>query len=275
MKKGIFTICVILVSMTMVFAQNTELKSKKGVPILPEAGEYSLAVDAVPFLCYFGDAFNGTVGNTAPIFSSPQGMTIIGKKMIDANKAYRVMFRLGMTTLTDKNEVGKDLSTTDFVTDKMTNGETNIMLGVGIENRRGKGRVQGVYGYQAFINLEMASTKYTYGNSLTGTALSTDWTTTPPSATLMTSRLTKNKQGMVFGLGAEVFAGVEYFFAPKMSLGGEFGFGLMVEMEGKDKVETESWNGTSSSTTEVENGGAFGIGIDNVITGKITLSFYF
>ena len=75
------------------------LMSKKGVPILPEAGEYALGISANPFLEYFGNFLNGTNGNNSPVFDfagNPLGtpFALYGKKMLDANTALRARFAL-------------------------------------------------------------------------------------------------------------------------------------------------------------------------------------
>ena len=106
------------------------------------------------------------------------------------------------------------------------------------------------------------------------------------------SRTLKQTMGTGFGFGVRAFAGVEYFFAPKMSIGGEFGWSIAYVSRGKSKTTTEAWNGTSNSVKEVETetggGGVFRIDTDNSPngygttspilagpTGAINLFFYF
>ena len=49
---------------TSAFAQ--DLTSKRGEPILPEAGDYMIGIDANPFLNYIGRL--GSSANVAPTF---------------------------------------------------------------------------------------------------------------------------------------------------------------------------------------------------------------
>ncbi|NQT78499.1 MAG: hypothetical protein HQ565_12345, partial [Bacteroidetes bacterium] len=89
-------------------------------------------------------------------------------------------------------------------------------------------------------------------------------------------RTLKEKAGMEFGLGVRAFVGVEYFFAPKISLGGELGWGIGFLSQGKGSVETEKWDGTAvqTITTDVGGGSQFRVDTDN-LGGSINLLFYF
>ncbi|MBR9831853.1 hypothetical protein GYB57_06890 [bacterium] len=63
-KKMFFAVAAVLIS-GVTMGQEV-LTSKKGVPILPEAGDYAIGVDATLFLDYTGNLFNGNLGNTSP-----------------------------------------------------------------------------------------------------------------------------------------------------------------------------------------------------------------
>ena len=162
----------------------------------------------------------------------------------------------------------------------------NIGLGLGIEKRRGKGRVQGVYGAMANLMIASSGDKFTFGNSFSSDNTSPystiyPWYHESPGVyhyESVNSRVTKLNDGLKFGIGANAFIGVEYFFAPKMSIGGEFAWGLAVELTGKSKETVESWDYSASAvkTKETKSGGGMYIGIDtNNSGGAINLSFYF
>ncbi len=87
---------------------------------------------------------------------------------------------------------------------------------------------------------------------------------------------------MTFGIGVRGFVGVEYFFAPKISIGGEFGWGINFLSTAKGSSETEVWDGTGVKTTETESAGdsQFHVDTDNLagvdnLDGSINLLFYF
>lgn len=290
MKKAIFTLLIIFSVFAVANAQ--EMVSKKGTPILPEAGDYAIGINAVPFFNYAGNLLNGCAFNASPTWTWINNQVITGKYFVDANTAYRFKLRLGLGSANDKKLVADQTATTTpaQVEDKMTISHTDVVLGLGLEKRRGKGRVQGIYGAEAQILLAMGKTKYTYGNAINATynaPLSYCWVDNVaplpvpcPGAGLATTRVTENKAGMTLGVGARAFVGVEYFFAPKISLGGEFGWGLNFTSTGKGKKTEEGWmlNTTAAAvgTLETETGGsgAFGIDTDNPYA-AINIMFYF
>jgi len=279
MKKAIFTFLVLLCAVAVVNAQ--DLTSKKGVPILPQAGDYGIGINAIPFLDYAGDLFNGTANNATPFWGFKDNlapMVISGKYFKDANTAYRINLRIGYNSFTEKHLTPEDGATdpTATVDDKLTMSQMDIAIGVGLEKRRGHGRVQGIYGAEAGLMFGSAKDKYTYGNDFTATT-GTWWDfETDTYMTNATPRPTECKEGAIFGLGVRAFVGVEYFFAPCMSLGGEFGWGLGFYTQGKGKETYESWDGSAAKETEFEVGGSsmFHLDTDNW-GGAINLNFYF
>ncbi len=282
MKKRFTLAIALLFSATSIFAQDSGLVSKKGVPILPEAGEYSLGIDATPFFNYFGNFLNGTAGNTAPTFgfTAAHPMQITGKYMVDANTAYRGIFRLGFTSLSESQYVNDDSNTSStpaFVEDKRKQSQFNLALGAGLEKRRGKGRLQGIYGAQALILFGTNSTSYEYGNEMSSSNTNPtfyDWSTYSVSSG---TRNTEDKQGTTFGFAVQAFAGAEYFFAPKFSISGELLYGLGIASTGDGTLTTEYWDAGSSSvkTQDTNTGGNFYFGLDTGISGVLNLNFYF
>jgi hypothetical protein len=249
MKKGL----LIVAMMIGVTASAQDMNSKKGTPILPEAGDWSIGIGANSSLNYFGNLLNGNADNSPMSFDWTNGNdnVITGKMMKDANTAYRVGLRLGFgSTTADNQEVDADGDgVADFDSVEIKNGGSNINLAAGIQMYRGKGRVRGFYGAEA--NIGLSSAKET-------------WTATDLSV--------EAKAGSTFNLGVRGFVGVEYFFAPKMSLSGEFGWGLGIE-----SVKGTETTVTIGSTSSTETGGkssSFGLDTDNA-GAAINLNFYF
>ncbi|MGQ9846383.1 MAG: hypothetical protein ACUVQP_02620 [Bacteroidales bacterium] len=259
-----------------------ELKNKQGVPILPEVGDYAIGIDATPIFNFFG---NFVKINSGGPFNDPSSMNFVnnnhaiyGKYFVDANTAYRINLRLGLTSTTDKEYVMQDgqSDTSVKVIDKAKYSNTNIILGFGMEKRRGKGRLQGFYGAEAQLMYADSSKKYTYGNAFS----SSNPYPTPadPNVIINGGRITKAKIGSTFGIGARAFVGVEYFFAPKISVGGEFGWGLSIALQGDGKRTTESWDFANSTvkTTETKTGGGGSMGFDtDNFGGVIYMMFHF
>ncbi|MFO8053809.1 MAG: hypothetical protein R6U19_01415 [Bacteroidales bacterium] len=274
------------------------LMSKKGIPVLPQAGDYALGVDASPF---FDLAGNLIKINSGSVFNDPSSFdfvtsdnTVFGKYFVSSELAYRGKIRIGYHTRTMKNMVTDDTydgdpgdydPAEDDVMDKYVESFSTVTLGAGIEKRRGYGRLQGFYGAEVLLMYRNGgpsdpNENYSYGNEFDEDNNSPTTTTDFVNgiASPVSSRTLNVKQGASFGLGARVFAGVEYFFLPKMSLGGEFGWGLHFMTRGKSKTTTEAWDGAEDEVIEVEsheaNGGEFHLDTDN-FGGQIFLMFHF
>ncbi len=247
-----------------------DLTSKKGEPILPEAGDWSIGIDANPFLNYLGNFFNksastsGTTtvntANQAPSWNFlTVNQTITGKYFIDEKTAYRGSLRIGFNGNTIREVKPNRMfmpSTNGFpnsillIENSVKYSNTTIGLSVGIEKRKGKTRLQGYYGAEAGFYVNSQKRVYHYGNDLvvnlspTGpkqpqnvSASSSDniaglgnvvaaSTIYQGSASSDTARLTKYKYGTVISFGVRAFVGAEYFIFPKISIGGEFGWGI-------------------------------------------------
>src|SRR5690606_11663081 len=73
---------------------------------------------------------------------------------------------------------------------------------------------------------------------------------TPTDAFGSTSpRITSQKYGKETAFGIGGFAGVEYFVAPKISIGGEVRAALYFEGQKGGKITRASWDATASSVT--------------------------
>lgn len=250
MKKSLLIIAMFIGA--SVSAQ--DLTSKKGTPILPEAGEWSIGVGANSTLEYFGNLMNGN--NNAPTFDWANDQIITGKMMKDANTAYRAYVRLGLgSTKAADQEVTFPGGGPVVDSIEVKNSATNIALGAGLQKYRGKGRLRGIYGAEAMIMLSSAKETWD-GTDETLGAISIE-----------------DKAGSTFGLGLRAFIGAEYFFAPKMSVGGEFGWGLMLQSTGEGEI-SGSIDGDAIDPIKTGKSSSFGIDTDN-FNGSIILNLYF
>ncbi len=301
MKKSIALVAMAF-GVTSAFSQ--DLTSKKGEPFLPEAGDYMIGVDATPFLNYVGNFFgkagnaSGPNSNQAPTWDylNANSNIVSGKYFKDATTAYRVGIRLGYDSKTTKKYLS-DVTETGLTyptlptqkEDKVAQNKSTLGITVGIEKRKGKTRLQGFYGADLVIWGQSTKNKYTYGQAVDGTTAGlTDVTTGAVGNTSdffsingvdnagadanigvagqTSGRITSKKVGGGFGAGVRAFIGAEYFIAPKISIGGEFGWGIGYMTGGKTVTTVESIGGTSPAKSDVtkteKNGGHFVIDTD-------------
>jgi hypothetical protein len=288
MKKQITTVAT-AIALGLFTANAQDLTSKKGEPILPEEGDWGIGVDATPFLNYAGNFFGKTASNSAPTWDFLSGnQTIVGKYFKDATTAYRAAIRLGFGSSKNSNYVNDDTNTSPdpkFVQDTKSTSFNGIGLSAGLEMRKGKTRLQGYYGGEVGLFIGGMKDKFTYGNAFSSTNMtptSTDWTTMTSGAAV--SRTTEHKYGSMFQFGLRGFIGAEYFVLPKMSIGGEFGWGLGFSSVGEGQITTETWdmanNAVKTTTTKTGKQSSFAFDTDNVnsifgATGSLRLNLYF
>ncbi len=260
MKKKILFVAAILTA-GLTFGQDG-MTSKKGAPILPEAGDNAIGFDANNLLNYGGNLLNGSATNGLSNLNLMQNNTIYGKMFVDANKAYRGMVNIGFGSNTNTSLVADATDPAKTVEDEVKSSNMSFAVGGGIETRRGSGRLQGVYGPMAMISIGSSGTENTYGNKIDDLGAGT-------------SRVTETKAGSTFGLTLGAFGGVEYFFAPKMSLGAEISWGINFSSTGAGETTTESFDGTSSSTNTVETGSSSSFNLGTSPNTMISLNFHF
>lgn len=270
---------VTILAMFMAFAVSAQdLTSKKGEPILPEAGDWALGFNAVPFLNYAGNMFS-QAGNTSPFpaYINGFGNTIVGKMFIDNQTAYRAMVRLNFTSASVTEMVNDDAGNPgDMTEDKASLSTSNVTIGLGQEWRRGKTRIQGFYGAMGMLTFGSASQSYEYGNSFTSTNQTPTTTDFGDNLPFGGGRVLEEKSGATFGLMVRGFAGVEIFVFPKLSLGFEYGWGIGFVTSGGGTTTVEVGDGTASEETEMDatKFSAFGFDVDNGL-GAMNIIFHF
>ncbi|MDR0419156.1 MAG: hypothetical protein LBH34_02960 [Prevotellaceae bacterium] len=272
-------------------AQESEESKKKNY--LPQAGDYALGVDAAPFLTYLGNFFNQAGNNVAPFFNGVDN-TIYGKYFLSDDRAIRAKLRVNIFNETNKQTVIDDaesqrnpLATT---IDRRKNGVTDIELIGGYEFRRGRGRVQGFWGGELGLGITSGKVTFDYGNPMTDANQTptsvTNWNPVTIGGT--SNRTTKIKNGVDFYLRPRAFAGVEFFIANQISIGGELSLGLDIRARSQGETTREEYlsNQVMERKSRTRNGnedaGGFGFltynndnALNPMVGGNIFLMFYF
>ena len=238
--------------------------SKGGKQITPVAGDMGLSMDASPFLEFVGNILNNSSNNNAPDVNSP-GFTnnqITFRYFLEDNMVARARLGITQTTTTIKNLVQQDKQTDQNVRveDKQVQSADGYFVAAGVEMRRGNGRIQGYYGGELAHSKTNNSFFREYGNAMTQDNQAPRSTTSFGSGANNGSANVQNRQIASYGgrnvfIGVNGVVGVEYFFAPRISIGGEFilGFGLTMEQAGENQFEEWSDDGIEVTVTPDEN----------------------
>lgn len=268
MKRKLLIVCAFTGMGTFLNAQTTMVKNDRDQVVTPEAGDWALGADASPILNYVGNMFNGTTGNSINN-AFVNNAAIFGKYFVDENTAYRGSFRITTlsnkaTALTDTNTAGGD---PEYISDVTKTSGFSFYLSGGLEKRRGHGRLQGYYGGELGLGFGAATPN-----------TSTDYEL-EISATNPGPRIVSAKAGSSFSVGLRGFVGAEYFVIPKLSLGVEFGWGLLFRTTAQNEQVEESWNGTevvTTTTSTVGKSSNFGLGTDSgVPAGSVRIMYHF
>ena len=259
MKNFVFSIIFVLCMGFSAFSQNFEdgfnpaYANKRGVYLLPQAGDFAIGVDATPFLSFVGNIFTSGA-NTPPLFDGVN-QTIYGKYFVQDFRAVRVRLTLNMSNNTIKGEVADDVKQSAtpqdpdaILFDAQKLSYSYVEIGAGYEVRRGNGRVQGFWGGEVFFGVSNEKEKYEYANNMT-TNNQTPSTYSFPGYNnrLSTSeRVTERKPDSNIFAGLGTFVGIEYFVAPQISIGGEFGLGFMFRSSAQSESTSERWNSTDN-----------------------------
>lgn len=284
MKKKILFVAAILGASFGSIAQDDNADKV----FTPEAGDWALGFDAAPALNYFGNMFNGTQNNSLSsdfVHNDFTNQALFGKYYVDATTAYRGSIRL-MSNSTTTNVLtdtilggGYNNGAPGYYNEEYKTSNSMILIGGGLEKRKGDGRFQGYYGGELMIALGGGpKNTNTYDVAMTTESVADGYATS--------GRILSAKAGGTFGLGLRGFAGVEYFVLPKISLGAEFGWHFMLNTTGEGEQTTENWglvvtNGTAATdpsayevTTTTAKSSSFDLDTDN-FGGNIKLMFHF
>lgn len=263
--------------------------SMNGHEVLPQAGEYALGIGASPIITFAGNMFGFTNSNSQnPFAYASKGFptaVIYGKYMKSGDVAYRGSININIGTTTNMFVIDNDYSDNpdDLLSDSRTYQASSVLLGAGLEKRRGESRVQGIYGAEGFLYYSTGDQyTYEYANPITlenqtpeSTAFGNPTTLGAPAEGY---RIVNAKMGNTVGIGARAFVGVEYFIAPKISLGGEFNWGVALMNYGSQEVTFEAWEGESDQvvghTLSSINGSSVNVSANN-LGGNVNILFYF
>ncbi len=285
MKKVIIALLALAMLPAAAFAQEEKKQ------YTPEAGDFAIGFDAAPVLNYVGNMFNANTYNGfralsgTPSFAVGPTASIMGKYMLTDELALRA--NIGILVGSDKErgyvadqeaQLLNPFSEAKLVDTKTTrNNGASILFGV--EYRKGKKRVQGVFGGGLLVAVYNKSIKYTYGNAMTTVnqrpAVSDALTGTYEGVNRMLN--VRSDGNVVAGISGN--AGVEWFVAPKIALGAEVNLSLYYKFGSQQYKESERYN-TSSAQVEVRtdltspgDSGLF-FGTHN-LGGSLYMMFYF
>jgi hypothetical protein len=257
MRKILISLVLTAATMGLCAQGESEvLCTKKGIPIKPSAGDFAIGIDATPFFRYAGNLFSGNNPYFPSFgFTAQAPGSIFGKYKVSETTTYRAALLIGVSNETDKSQ---NVTDPDQV-DKTTTSALTIGLTAGIEKHREIfGRMSGYYGAQAGICMDPY---YNAANGYYGKLSYKDGNDSNNDY--------KETGGSTYCLSAGGFAGVEFYFAPRIALAGEFGYYLEVFTQGK-----RTGKPATGSEFTIDSG-SMGVDFMPAASGNLVLLFYF
>ncbi|MEQ9261786.1 MAG: hypothetical protein RLP14_01360 [Owenweeksia sp.] len=217
---------------------------------LPQAGDQSLQLNALPVINLVADMFNGTEGNALNY-----GTDFTYRKYLSPEKARTHRFKLGGRGYTNYyNNASFDTVYTRTLTYRSFNAEYYW----GTEYRKSLNNIQGFIGYEI-------------GGSISGSTINYDYNISLTSPDFDGQRPLEYHNYPEIGVGANFLIGAEYFFARNFSVGVIFRNGLRLNYdtgsESKDEFDNR-FNEVVLKTTK--NPGSFGY---DLFSGSFGLNF--
>ena len=298
MKRILTISAIVLLSASVLTAQSRN--DRKYTQYTPEAGEFGLTISANPITGFLGNLFNGTQGNNIgevggqpynPGLDNPlPTVSIAGRYFLTNELAIRL--NVGWMYSNDKNNyyaqddaaLAADPFSRDKVIDSHTTNNSGGSFMVGAEYRLGRGRVQGIFGGGLMYAFNYYREKFSYGNAITeiNQFPSTGITgqNNPDIPGFNTPRyLSKFNGTPTHYAGIVGFVGVEWFFAPKVSLGAEVNIAAAYNWTNGTYYTAEGYNTISGQVEEwtellTPSSSGFDFGTKN-IGANLSVNFYF
>ncbi len=298
MKKIIYLFVAFSCVCSVAFAQQEE-KRMRVVPegYMPEAGDLSLG-----FSANVGGSPIGRTGLIDDLLGRDQvqiprnllpQLSIMGKYQLDESTAIRANIGFLGRSVNDKYFVQDDKAVAmnplqqfpavEKVIDVMNTKRNGASFAIGAEKQRAYRNVRGFAGASALYAFGKETNSYTYGNAITEINQTASVAPEMPGYSaqgyLNDARPVKISNDNAHAIGLVGVVGVEWFFSPKVSLGGEVNMSFLYQWTPQVSATFEGWNNITQQTEEyVETispkSGGFYYGTDN-LGANLSLNFYF
>ncbi|MDR1761081.1 MAG: hypothetical protein LBR55_01380 [Bacteroidales bacterium] len=286
MKKIIYAFVAFSCVCSVAFAQQEE-KRMRIVPegYMPAGGDISLGFTLNPL--------NIGVGGTAidnkqePFVIRHDIFSIMGKYQLDDVTALRANIGFKGRSVSNKTFVQDDKAVTldplsvaqvEDVHKLKVNGAS---FAIGAEKQRTYRNVRGFAGVSALYAFSKEKNTYTYGNAITeiNQTPSQSQPSQPNLDYLENARELKTFGDNTHALGLVGHVGVEWFFSPKVSLGGEVNMSFLYQWNPRQHAVYEGWNPVTKQVEEYtdlldDKSSGFYYGTDN-LGANLSLNFYF
>lgn len=268
---------------------------------LPKTGDVAIGFSLNPLANFVGNMFNGNTWNSLKnlaaepmLCPTPDIASIMAKYMLTDQLGLKVNLGFGCNIYSKNGYIGDDAAmmmnplSEAKVIDTYKVNKLSGSIALGVDYHVGKQLpVQGVFGVGIIYALGHETHQYKYGNAITELnqtpAYSNDVfqsTTVFRDLHYMQGRvLSDQAEDLIHRVGAYASAGIEWFVAPKISLGANVNLNICYTLNPARATIYEGWN---TATSQVEQytelvapaNHGFTFSTDN-IGANLLMNFYF
>ena len=283
----------------------TAKHSKDYSEYLPKAGDFSVGFSLNPIATFVGNLFNGNVQNTLGnlagepmgtknmLLPTPDIVSIMGKYMLTDQLAVKANIGFGCYVFSKNGYAMDDAALFENplsqakVEDRYKEQKFSGSFALGIDYHVGKrSPVQGVFGAGLLYAVGSESHLYRYGNAITELNQQPSQADVFPVPSAIAfpgidhPRLLKEQaEHLIHRVGAYASVGIEWFVAPKISLGANVNVDICYVVNPALASVYEGWNKYTETVEEYTNliapaNHGFTFSTDN-IGANLLLNFYF
>ena len=232
---------LLVTCLVLTVSLNAQSDEKEKIRYYPEQGDFGIGIDGTPIFDYLGNLFNGTNNNSLNIGDQ----TLYFRYFLTDETAVRLRFHFRNHRHTNKEYVLDDAArmldenSTKQLEDMEIVREQDYKVAVGYQYFIDYRRVRGFFGGDLGYGREREKIEYQYGNTMN------ELNPTPTSkfGAAPNGRYLEQHKGVVNSFFIGAFTGAEYYFHPKMCIGGELGISYGVEFTGQTWVSYETLDG--------------------------------
>ncbi len=263
MKRLIFVFLVSFCVHSITFSQEKEVDKNATNEILPQVGDFGLSIDASPVLTYLGKCFSDEGADGSNLF---QNVQLFGMYILKDDVTLRLGLNMAFPNQTQDSYEPKTFPRDQMVKNSISESSSLLELSFGYAFTRGYKRLQAFYGPEIALGFQQSSSSYEWGNELVNSIYMNP-----------TTRPLEYESGTNFYTVLGGFVGVEYYFAPRMSVSGEFGLRCSFFSAGEGTTKIEYWDTDTLTAKEKEykTGGGKGFNFETVTRGNLAVNFYF
>ena len=208
-------------------AQDSDQNSDNAtVSFAPQGGDLTLGLDIMSPL-------------TAAFGSGPTMQTVFAKYFLSDELVLRTKLQAGLDYESNSQLITDDSNLDPLnrvkAMDVRNTQKGNFGIALGLEKRNSRAKLQTFYGLELFVAYSYSTQDFQRGNALSEVNQSASFYDYDSGLeTSSSTRVIERDYGTDIGFGANIFAGMEYYFTKHLAIGSEISMGYQYTIKGQE-----------------------------------------